>query len=75
MANVFEDFDKRQEHGRRFAETQPDGKDQLYSAPKKASPAPKVHHFHSELQKGLLEALLDLGENPANSEKRRSATK
>ncbi len=59
MANIYDDFDKRREHSRRFEETRLGGQGPVYSAPKKARPAPKEHRFHSERQDGLLDALLE----------------
>jgi hypothetical protein len=62
MADIYDDFDKRQEHNRRFEETRLSGQPAPYSAPKKSHPVPKVRDFRSDLQQGLLDALLDLGE-------------
>jgi hypothetical protein len=70
MANIYDDFDKRREHKRRFEETQMDARGTPYSAPKKAQPTPKERHFRSDLQQGLLDALLDVGEKHPDGEKR-----
>lgn len=70
MANIYDDFDKRREHSRRFEETQMGGRLTPYSAPQKAHPAPRPHRFHSELQRDLLDVLLEVGKNGAGGEKR-----
>lgn len=70
MANIYDDFDKRREHDRRFAETQPDDRNTVYGAPKKAHPLPKAHRFHSGVLQGLLDALLNLEDHQSPGEKR-----
>ncbi len=59
MANVYEDFDKRMEHERRFNETILGREAPAYTAPRKAR---SVHDssFTSDLQKDLPEHLLDV---------------
>ena len=61
MADVYDDFDKRHEHDRRFDETRLNGHSPDYSAPKKARPERKRRSSPSRLQVNLLDDLLAIG--------------
>lgn len=60
MANVYDDFDKRQEHDRRFDQTRTDAESGGYTAPKKNHGPSKNRDFLPGLQRDLMEDLLDV---------------
>jgi hypothetical protein len=61
MADVYDDFDKRVEHDRRFDDTRLNGHSPNYSAPKKARPERKRRSSPSHLQVNLLDDLIEIG--------------
>lgn len=60
MAEVYEDFDKRAEHQRRFNELTGGKEAPAYSAPTKSGRRGGVDEFASGLQRALTEDLLNI---------------
>ncbi len=61
MANVYEDFDKRSEHDRRFTDIVPKKHAPAYDAPDKAHYRPREQQGESTLHHNLGEELLAVG--------------
>lgn len=60
VAEVYEDFDKRQEHRKRFGALPARKDTPQYSAPAKGRPDARDYGFVSDIQSGLADELLDL---------------
>ncbi len=58
MANVYDDFDKRAEHAKRFAAIVPKEYAPLYDAPAKTHSRPREHPGEPHRQQNLGEELL-----------------